>query len=90
MFNFTLKSYRKKRKKSASEVAGLVGLDIKTIYRYEAGQRTPRTEEVEKLAKFYRLSDTLNPYNIGNVPREVVDFGLIVLVCNSKKIEKEN
>jgi len=80
-----LKSYRKKRKKSAASVANLVGLDIKTIYRYEQGLRTPRTEEVEKLAKFYRLSDTINPYDLGNVPRHVADYGLIVLLCNQKR-----
>ena len=85
MFNYTLRSYRKKRKKSAREVAETTGLDITTIYRYERGLRVPRTTEVKALAKFYRLSDTINPYNLGNIPREVADFGLIVLVCNQIK-----
>ena len=85
MFKYSLKSYRTERKKSAACDAKLVGLDIKTIYRYEEGLRTPRTEEVEKLAKFYKMSETINPYDLGNVPRQVADYGIIVLLCNLKR-----
>lgn len=73
-----LKEYRLEKRYSRREVAEICGVHLNSIERYEHGTRTPLPQHVKRLTKFYRLSDNLQPFNIGIVDRDVVDYGLIV------------
>lgn len=46
-----IKSLRREKKISQSELADRVGVSLQTVFRWENGLRSPRAEDLEKLAK---------------------------------------
>ena len=46
-----IRAVRKKKGLTQTELGNAVGVEIKTIHRWEKGERTPRVEELKRLAK---------------------------------------
>jgi len=53
---FTLREIRKERGIHIEAVCKFMGLKREIIYKWETGERCPRTIHLEKLAKFYAMT----------------------------------
>lgn len=71
MINLTLARQRRKELGlSLAELGGLLGIDASTLYRWEVGEREPRT--VDKLVKWAEvLGVDMNALTSGEPTREV-------------------
>ena len=67
-FGDTLRELRKKHALSQQKLAELIQVSLKTIQRWEINERTPRIDEIQKLAKALNVSeaDLLNPQSQNN------------------------
>ena len=53
----TLKSLREDNKKTAAEVATVLGVTVQAIYRYEQGSRRISLEQVIQLTELYGCTE---------------------------------
>lgn len=52
----TLKELRQQSKKTAAEVAEVLGVTVRAVYQYEQGMRSISLEQVLTLSKLYDVS----------------------------------
>ena len=55
--DMTLKELRKQSKKTAAEVAAVLGVTLRAVYNYESGAREIDLEQVLALAEFYDVTE---------------------------------
>lgn len=53
----TLKELRLQSKKTAAEVAAVLGVTLRAVYNYESGAREIDLEQVLALAEFYDVTE---------------------------------
>ena len=53
----TLRELRKQSKKTAAEVAAVLGVAVRTVFRYEQGIRTVGLEQIIPLSELYDVSE---------------------------------
>lgn len=56
-FGERLRKLRKAASLSQTQLAELIGVSLLTLFRWEKGERHPRTEDIKKLAKALHISE---------------------------------
>ena len=72
MFKDVLKSLRKSRKITQSELGNMLGYGYTAISNYESGRNEPSINDLIRLADYFNVSlDYLTDRNIKNVDKEI-------------------
>lgn len=55
---YKIRLIRKAQKISGWELAKMTGISLQSVYRYEKGERTPKIDDLVKIAKALRVDVT--------------------------------
>lgn len=69
-----LRKAREHKRLSQGELANLVGVNLKTIQRWEAGQNAPTVVDVDRLAKALEVPLSMLVYGEGDPAKNVVSI----------------